>query len=105
MNVDGSAYTVPDNDAPTKVMTGMRISAEKAYFIKLGRGGQWEAQCLRDGVLRFGYREASHDDCLHGRWDKVQDFWMRARDDKGAATRDTNQIRIFYEAPPLTRCS
>jgi hypothetical protein len=77
-----------------------RVVADKAYFIKLGRGGQWEEGCLRDGVLRFGYREASHEACLAGRWDEVRDFWLKARDDKGAATRDTNQIRIYYEAGP-----
>lgn len=81
-------------------MSAARITAEKAHFIKLGRGGQWEEQCLRDGILRFGYREASHDDCVNGRWDAVREFWMKARDDKGAATRDTNQIRIFYETGP-----
>jgi hypothetical protein len=91
--------TSPITDATPSLA---RIQATKAYFIKLGRGGQWEAQCLRDGMLRFGYREASHDDCLNARWERVQEFWLRIRDDKGAATRDTNQIRIFYEAEPDT---
>lgn len=76
----------------------LRVIAEKGYFIKLGEGGEWETECLRDGLLRFGYREALHDDCLQGRWDQIRAFWLKARGDKGAATRDTNQIRIFYEA-------
>lgn len=79
-----------------------RITSERAYFIKLGRGGEWEKRCLEEGVLRFGYREASHDDCVNGRWEAVRDFWTSFRDDKGAATRDTNQIRIYYEAGPET---
>ena len=76
------------------------LAAPEAYFIKLGRGGEWEQRCLEEGVIRFGYREASHEDCLSGRWDAVQQFWLHARDDQGAATRDTNQIRIFYETGP-----
>ena len=77
-----------------------RISVPKAYFIKLGRGGEWEEECLCNGTLRFGYREASHADCIAGRWDTVRDFWTNVRNDRGTATRDTNQIRIFYESGP-----
>jgi hypothetical protein len=36
------------------------VTASHLYCIKLGRGGDWEAESLRDGVLRFGYREAPH---------------------------------------------
>jgi hypothetical protein len=74
------------------------VTAGRAYFIKLGRGGQWEAECLRDGTLRFGYRETPHDLCAAGAWDKVRDFWAKKRGDAGTATRDANQIRAFYEA-------
>lgn len=38
-----------------------RLEATSTHYIKLGRGGQWEAEAIRDGVLRFGYRELSHD--------------------------------------------
>lgn len=37
-------------------MTGQPapVSAAHLYYIKLGRAGDWEAESLRDGVLRFG---------------------------------------------------
>ena len=74
------------------------IDAKEAYFIKLGRGGGWEKECLADGTLRLGYKEVPHEGCAAGNW---QAAWtaMRAipRND-GAATSDTNQIRVFYEA-------
>lgn len=69
-----------------------------AYFIKLGPGGVWEEDCLRDGVIRFGYRETPHGACVDGDWDQVFKTWLRIRDDSGTARRDMNQIRIFYEA-------
>jgi hypothetical protein len=47
------------------------IDATEVYFIKLGRGGQWEEECLREGILRFGYDETSHADCEAGNWDAV----------------------------------
>ncbi|WP_339832526.1 hypothetical protein [uncultured Parvibaculum sp.] len=76
----------------------MTATAKHAYYIKLGRGGEWEDECLRDGTIRFGYRETPHKDCTAGAWDRVRDFWTERRGDAGTAARDTNQIRAFYEA-------
>ena len=73
------------------------VTAERAYYIKLGRGGEWEVECLREGSLRFGYRETPHDLCLAGEWDQVRNFWAEQRTDPGAAARDAKQIRAFYE--------
>ena len=70
----------------------------KAYFIKLGEGGQWEADCLGEGIIKFGYRETSHDECLNGEWDKVRALWANIRKDAGTGTRDARQIQAFYEA-------
>jgi hypothetical protein len=75
-----------------------KIDAQNAYFIKLGRGGEWENECLSNGTLRFGYRETPHDLCLQGKWDAVRQFWKERRGDAGTATRDMTQIRAFYEA-------
>lgn len=74
------------------------VTASHLYYIKLGRGGDWEAESLRDGVLRFGYREAPHDLCAHGDWQGVWEAMKTIRGDAGAATRDVNQIRAYYEA-------
>ncbi len=74
------------------------VTASRSYYIKLGRGGDWEAESLRDGVLRFGYREAPHDLCVRGDWQAVWEAMKLVRGDAGAATRDVNQIRAYYEA-------
>ncbi|MGY6283748.1 restriction endonuclease [Methylorubrum extorquens] len=74
------------------------VTASHVYYIKLGRGGDWEAESLRDGVLRFGYREAPHDLCVRGDWQGVSEAMKTIRGDAGAATRDVNQIRAYYEA-------
>jgi len=76
----------------------MTVTADETFYIKLGRGGEWEAECLKTGSLRFGYRETPHHLCLAGEWDQVRDFWTERRGDAGTAKRDTNQIQIFYEA-------
>lgn len=74
------------------------VTASHLYYIKLGRGGDWEAESLRDGVLRFGYREAPHDLCARGDWQGVWEAMKIMRGDAGAATRDVTQIRAYYEA-------
>ncbi len=79
---------------PTKM-----INPKNVYFIKLGKNGEWEKDCLEvSQTIRLGYHETPHEFCIQGKWDKVQKIWQEKRDDAGAATRDKNQIRAFYES-------
>jgi len=78
-----------------------KVIASKPYYIKLGMGGEWEAKCLMEGTLRFDYHQTSSE-ALRGDWQAVSNFWREFRNDKGAATRDVNQIRIFFEADETT---
>lgn len=81
-------------------MTAIKASA--VNFIKLGTGGEWESECLQSGTIRFGYRETPHELCLSGDWDGVWKVWNEKRGDAGTATRDTKQIRTFYETDEQT---
>jgi len=76
------------------------INASRALFIKLGEAGRWEAECLRNGTLKFGYQEVSHAACeqarLTGDWVKVDAFARSFSKNKGSATRHVNQIKEFY---------
>lgn len=74
------------------------VDATEVNFIKLGTGGEWEAECLRTGSIRFGYSETPHDLCVAKDWKGVWEVWNELRGDGGTATRDTNQIRTFYES-------
>jgi hypothetical protein len=75
-----------------------RIDASEVNFIKLGSGGEWEKECLREGTILFGYRETPHELCVSGDWEGVWTIWNEIRGDGGTATRDTKQIRTFYES-------
>lgn len=69
----------------------------KIRYIKLGEGGCWEKSCIEeDNTIRFGY-EGKHEECLAGNWDAVKEYWLSNRNNLGAAARDVNQIRDFYE--------
>ncbi len=79
--------------------TSAPIRPMHALYIKLGQGGSWENECINEtSTLRLGYQEASHELCLKGNWDVVQKELKAIRKDDGAATRDMNQIRLFYES-------
>ncbi|OBT13451.1 hypothetical protein A9264_07235 [Vibrio sp. UCD-FRSSP16_10] len=71
----------------------------KVRYIKLGDSGKWEKSCLEnDQVVRLGYSSPFHKESLNGEWDAVRNFWLGERkNNSGAATRDINQIRDFYE--------
>lgn len=69
-----------------------------ALFIKLGKGGCWARECLKNGTLRFGYPEIPHSVCNQKEWPEIR---RRARDFSAsdiAAANHTTQIRHFYEA-------
>lgn len=71
----------------------------KIRYIKLGNGGKWESSCIeQEQTLRLGYESPYHQESLKGDWDSVFDYWLKARSgNRGAAARDLNQIRDFYE--------
>ena len=76
----------------------MTIEAERCLFIRLGKAGEWAAECIRDGQLRLGYPEVSHEFCLDGRWTAVDSQIAPEGKDRKAVTRHRNQIRHFYES-------
>lgn len=77
-----------------------RLEATSTHYIKLGRAGEWEAESIGEGVLRFGYRELSHELCVAGDWVGAREAWRAHRDGNDAVlTSDMNQARTFYTAP------
>ncbi len=68
-------------------------------YIKLGQCGEWEAECIESGFIKFGYRRTPHELCLSEKWDEVREVWKNIRNgNEGTATKDANQIKAFYTA-------
>lgn len=76
-----------------------KIKANKVLFIKLGRGGEFEKECIEQNqTLRLGYREANHNLCQKGQWQQIQDYFITEENKTpSVATSFTNQIKQFYE--------
>ena len=80
-------------------MSNKLINPKNVYYIKLGRSGEWEKDCLEESqTIKIGYREVPDKLCRQGKWDEVQKIMQSIRDDVGTATRDKNQVCAFYES-------
>jgi hypothetical protein len=76
----------------------MSIEAERCLFIRLGKSGEWTAECIAAGQLRLDYPQVSHEFCVDGRWTQVDSQIAPDSKDRESAARHTVQIRAFYEA-------
>jgi hypothetical protein len=82
-------------------MPNKPITASQVRFIKLGRKGLWEEECIEgpQPCIRLGFRSKQHRKSLAGDWDSVFHYWSTQRGKtKGKATETTNLIRTFYTA-------
>lgn len=76
------------------------VHASRVRYIKLGREGRWEDECMKNGIIRFGYgssTDARFPLCRGGRWPELTASFIAAGRDKGTATRFTNETRLFFE--------
>lgn len=78
----------------------MEIKTSKILYIKLGKEGNWEKECIeKTQTLHLGYRETNHAHCLKKNWDAVKkEFIEKQKTTLGTATNHTRQVREFYEA-------
>lgn len=70
----------------------------KTLFIKLGRGGEFEKECIEKSILKIGYNDADDVLCSSGKWQKIKDFYRNKHGFSGqVATFHATQIKYFYE--------
>ena len=69
------------------------MQIQNAFYIRLGKGGEWESSSIRDGLLRFGWSASLLADVNAGAWDKIKQQLRAARYFAQTATRDVNALR------------
>ncbi len=75
-----------------------KILASRAYFIKLGESGKWAEDCIKKSILKLGFRNPYHEECLKGKWSVIRQYWLKQGKTEGKATEITNMIKAFYES-------
>jgi hypothetical protein len=78
------------------------VAFTKAFYIKLGRAGAWEADSIETGKLRLGWRGQTVEDINAGHWELIEQQLRNEHQDKppGVATTDLNALRNIAESGP-----
>jgi len=80
-----------------------KIVAEKVLYIKLGRGGMYETECIEhNDTIKLGYNGCNHEFCMQGKWGELKETMRDDSKDAGSLTRHVDQIKMFYEEPKTT---
>lgn len=80
-----------------------KITAERSLYIKLGRSGKWESECINDlNTLRLGFNEADFDACARSDWKVVENNFLSLDRSQIASTGFVTQIKYFFEEPEDT---
>jgi hypothetical protein len=73
----------------------------RAFYIKLGRGGSWESDAVRTGLLHSGWDGQSIADINAREWGKIEDqLRVEHRGKPQVATNDLNRLRDLVESDP-----
>ena len=74
---------------------------KNAYYIKLGRGGCWEADSITNKRLRLGWPQQSLDDINSARWERIGKQLREEQNRKPqVATKDLNRLRDIAQSTP-----
>ena len=76
------------------------IRPSRVRYIKLGREGSWEQECLKKGIIRLGFgtaKEQRFSLATTRKWKELKRAFLAAGKDKGTATRSTNEVKVFFE--------
>lgn len=80
-----------------------QINPYSIHYIKLGEGGKYEEECIKqEQTIKIDFREVPHDLCINKKWDEVKEFYKDKHIVQNAATGFVNQLRMFYESSENT---
>lgn len=76
------------------------IKPKKVRYIKLGKKGIWEQECLKKGIIRFSFGSGDPRRfplCESKRWDDLNNSFTDEGKSRSVSTRFTNETRLFFE--------
>jgi hypothetical protein len=76
------------------------ITVTAARYIKLGKGGEFENLCFKDGTIRLGFDEAPHIAAQKGDSKTVAQAFLERGLIQKTATDFTRQVMCFYDLSP-----
>lgn len=76
------------------------VKIKRAFYIKLGRGGQWEESSIREGIVRIKWSSIPVQLINNNDWESIEKIIRSEAKTKGAGTTDLNALRDFCTATP-----
>lgn len=83
----------------TQAATAKKITPTAVRYIKLGRNGMWEQECISKGIVRLGFGSGTEERfslCTQQNWDRLRSSFLAETKNEGTATRFTNETRLFF---------
>jgi hypothetical protein len=80
------------------VATMEQITIGNAYYIKLGRGGEFEKSSIQEDKVRFGWDSWPVEEINQINWVALKEKFQHEYKNKGAATMDTNALKTIVES-------
>ena len=74
------------------------IRPTEVRYIKLGRKGAWEKECITGPTktIRLGFNSPCHQQCLREDWDALTNYWKGEGKSDTEATKIVHQVKDFY---------
>lgn len=79
-----------------------KINASKILFIKLGKGGEFEEECINNGYLKIDFRDVEHNNCVTQKWDKIKECYQNENRELFVISGFIKQLKYFYFEPETT---
>jgi len=76
------------------------LKADHAYYLKLGRGGEWAKDAIDHDCARVGWKSTPLDQIVNGKWGAIKKALAKEAKTKGAGTTDANALQLFCKSTP-----
>ena len=76
------------------------IEFSNAYYVKLGRKGEWEEASIAGNIIRIGWPEQALEDINQGNLEIVEKRLQQKIADKGEVVKDLNALKRIAESTP-----
>src|SRR2546423_14822988 len=77
-----------------------KLGFRQAYFVKLGNKGCWEKECIEEHIARIGWGQVPLQEIIDESWNEIEQRIRAVTRDKGAGTRDLQELQRFCRATP-----
>jgi hypothetical protein len=84
-------------EEPSATTSKRPFSVGMVRYIKLGEGGKWAAQAIREGVIPFGYPAVNHRACASRDWSEVRSQLALMGRQKAGVGQALRELKDFYE--------